>query len=329
MYLKNSSQLIKLLLVDNSIESSQKATGKNINDQQLPYGTIDIPKMPSENFFKEGNIFINKHHRYSKMPAHTHEFVEFNYMLSGSCVQYINNQKIFLSEGEILLLDKDTVQKIDALGEKDILINILLKEESITTEVVINMVKSNSLVNEFLLNASKSNNNHNKFIHFHCANNDEVQQYMNKMMIEYYNKEKYYMRKINLILSLLLIELTRELEKENREQSDMKNELVVTILRYIDTNYKDLTLDNLANNFGYNSNYLSNKLKKETGYSFKELINLVRFKEAKERIEDSNDSFEAISYQIGFESVPSLYKLFSKFSSLTPNEMREKSQQKN
>ncbi len=168
-------QLKTFLMENNEIECRQQIDGQNINDQQLPYETVAVPKMPKNQFFKEGNIFINKHHRYAEMPAHTHEFVEFNYMLSGSCVQYVNDKKIHLKEGELLLLDKEIVQRIDPLEEEDLLINILLKGESITTDIVINMVKSRGLVNEFLLNASQEKGKHDEFIHFHCGDNLEVQ----------------------------------------------------------------------------------------------------------------------------------------------------------
>lgn len=206
-------QLKTFLMENNEIECRQQIDGQNINDQQLPYETVAVPKMPKNQFFKEGNIFINKHHRYAEMPAHTHEFVEFNYMLSGSCVQYVNDKKIHLKEGELLLLDKEIVQRIDPLEEEDLLINILLKGESITTDIVINMVKSRGLVNEFLLNASQEKGKHDEFIHFHCGDNLEVQGLLHKMILEYYNKQDYYMRALNLRLSLLLIELTRDLEE--------------------------------------------------------------------------------------------------------------------
>lgn len=318
----NFQQLRAFLFEDNAIEVAQKLDGHNINDQNLPFDQVDVPKMPGEHFFREGNIFINKHHRYSEMPAHTHEFVEFNYMFSGNCTQYVDDKEIYLQEGELILLDRETIQRIDPLAKNDILINILLREESITTDVVANMVKSNGLVNEFLLNASRSGSNHNNFIHFHCGDNQDVQQLLHKMVLEYYNKENYYMRGINLILSLLLIELTRDLEKENRQQSQENQELI-NILQYIDSNYKTLTLDSLASQFGYNSNYLSNKLKKETGRSFQGLINSLRYKAALELMEETDKTFEEISYEIGFETVPSLYKLFAKFSDLTPKELRE------
>ena len=45
-------------------------------------------------FFEHDYIYISKHSRYAKMVNHNHSFVELNYMYSGSCIQYIDKQKI-------------------------------------------------------------------------------------------------------------------------------------------------------------------------------------------------------------------------------------------
>lgn len=316
------NELKRQLWAENAIEREQRIEGYNVNDQHLPYDEEAVPKMPGKSFFKEGNIFINKHHRYSEMPAHTHEFVEFNYMFSGSCVQYINDKRIELQEGEILLIDKEIVQRIDALGEDDILINILLRDDSITTEIVVNMVKSNGLVNEFLMNASNDYGSHDAFIHFHSGDHPAVQSIIHQMMLEYFSKKNYYMRAMNLWLSLLMIELTRVIEEDSLEQYSERDDEILNILRYIEANYASLTLSELSRHFGYNSNYISNKLKKETGRSFQELINSLRYQTALELMEETDKSFEEISYEIGFETVPSLYKLFAKYTDLTPKELR-------
>lgn len=318
----NLEELKKQLWAENEIEREQRVEGYNVNDQHLPYDEEAVPKMPGKSFFKEGNIFINKHHRYSKMPAHTHEFVEFNYMFSGSCVQYINDKRIELQEGEILLIDKEIIQRIDALGEDDILINILLKDDSITTEIVVNMVKSNGLVNEFLMNASNDYGSHDAFIHFHSGNNPAVQSIIHQMIMEYFSKKNYYMRAMNLWLSLLMIELTRVIEEDSLEQYSQRDEEILTILRYIEANYTQLTLTQLSKHFGYNSNYLSNKLKKETGRSFQELVNSLRYQTALELMEETDKSLEEIAYDLGFETVPSLYKLFAKYTDQTPKELK-------
>lgn len=307
---------------ENKIEREQRLEGHNVNDQHLPFEEIAIPKMPEANFFTDGNIFINKHHRYSEMPAHTHEFVEFNYMLSGHCVQYVNEQRIDLQAGEILLMDKDIVQRIEPLGQDDILINILLKGDSITTGIIVNMVKSNGLVNEFLLSASNDYSDHNAFIYFRSGQKKEVQEIVHKMILEYYQKENYYMRSINLLLSLLMIELTRVIEIDSLENSQEQDEEIVTILRYIEGHFTALTLSDLAQYFGYNSNYMSNKLKKETGYSFQKLVNNMRYQTALDLLRETDKSLEDIAHDVGFEAVPSLYKLFSKYTDQTPKTVK-------
>lgn len=318
----NYEELKALLWQENEIEKIQRTKGYNVNDQNLPFGEVKIPKMPSTNFFKYGNIFINKHHRYSEMPKHTHEFVEFNYMLSGSCTQYVNDQEIILREGEILLLDKDIVQRIDPLGQNDLLINILLKDESITTDIIINMVKSTGLVNEFLMNASKKSGAHDAFLHFHCGKNEEVQEIIHKLILEYFQKKRYFMRAANLLLSLLLIELTRVIEEESLDNYQKKDQEIIHILKHIDIHFRQLSLKDLANEFGYNSNYIGNKLKKETGNTFQDLINSAKYQMALELMKETDKSIEEIAYEVGFSSLPSLYKLFARFTDKTPKQMR-------
>lgn len=318
----NETELKEILWEENEIEKIQRTKGYNVNDQNLPFAEVEIPKMPGSNFFKEGNIFINKHHRYSEMPSHTHEFVEFNYMLSGSCVQYVNDKRVELNEGEIILLDKEIVQRIEPLTQKDLLINILLKDESITTDIVINMVKSTGLVNEFLMNASNKAGKHDAFIHFHCGKNQEVQEIIQRLILEYYQKRKYYMRAANLLLSLLLIELTRVIEEESLDNYQEKDEEIINILKFVDSHFRQLSLNDLAKKFGYNSNYMGNKIKKETGRTFQELINSLKYQTALELMQETDKSIEEIAYDVGFYSLPSLYKLFARFTDKTPKQMR-------
>ena len=315
-------ELKELLLQENEIEQIQRTKGYNVNDQNLPFGEVDVPKMPGSNFFKEGNIFINKHHRYSAMPKHTHEFVEFNYMLSGSCTQYVNDTKVELKEGEIILLDKDIVQRIDPLSEEDLLINILLKDESITTDIIINMVKSTGLVNEFLMNASNKSGKHDAFIHFHCGKNEEVQEILHKLISEYLQKKRYYMRAANLLLSLLLIELTRAIEEESLDNYQQEDEEIIHILKFIEINFRQLSLKELANEFGYNPNYMGNKLKKDAGRTFQDLINSAKYQTALELMKETDKSIEEIAYEVGFSSLPSLYKLIARLTDKTPKQVR-------
>ncbi|WP_054115731.1 AraC family transcriptional regulator [Enterococcus sp. RIT-PI-f] len=304
------------------IEKMQSVHGQNINDLELDFKSEAIPQIPEEIYFEDGNIFISKHHRYAPMPAHRHAFVELNYMLSGKSNHRINGEEIFLEQGEILMLDKNSIQEIDALSKNDILINILIKESSISTELIVNMIKSSSVVNEFLLTSHSEVKQKYPHLIFRTGNNKRVQDLIENMLIEFFEKKPYYMRSLNLNLSILLIEMTRLLEAENLNQQNICDNELLNLLSYIEKNYKEATLSIIAKEFGYNKDYLSYKLKKQTGSSFQELLNNIRFKKAYELIAETNLSFERIAEIIGYNSTAALYKLCAKYTQMRPSEIR-------
>ena len=55
------------------------------------------------------------------------------------------------------------------------------------------------------------------------------------------------------------------------------NELIIKILKYIDNNmYKKISIDDLANYFHYNKDYIMRLFKKEIGYTITNYINSKR-----------------------------------------------------
>lgn len=315
--------LDRLLRTLDDVEKIQIIDGKNINDQNLNYTSKEIPKMPKDTFFKEGDIFINKHHRYSYMPAHTHNFIEFNYMYSGSCTQYINDEKITLHEHEIILMDKDIVQRIDYVGENDIIVNILVKDDSLMDLLRQHISESSSIVTKFMYHASRMDKVHNNFIIFNIQENEIAQHLIETMIMKFYDSSRMRNKALSLMLILLLDELSHSIEKETSEFSDDDNS-VLPLLKYIDEHYSTISLTEMSEHFGYNTNYLGNKLKEETGSTFKELIDKKRLDIAKELLVATNYTTQEISDIIGFKSAPSLFRLFKKQIGMTPVEFKEK-----
>lgn len=67
---------------------------------------------------------INKHPRFSYTPAHTHHFIELNFLFNGQCTQRLNGDVFHLEKGQLLLLDSKVIQQIDYVGAEDILIDL-------------------------------------------------------------------------------------------------------------------------------------------------------------------------------------------------------------
>ncbi len=318
------SELDSVLRTPNEIEVIQKETHKNINDLNLPYEFEAIPKMPAHSFFEKGDIFVNKHHRFSAMPAHTHDFLEINYMYSGSCTQYINGQKIRLETGQLILLDKDIVQEIDYIGEDDILINILVKEESLSTGIITSSIRSQSIVSNFLLNASHKDTSHDHFLVFDATRHEKIHALLKNLIVEGLSEERYRNQSMKLYLSLIFIELTKILQQETLASINVDNMEIIDILSHIEKFYKDLTLSKLAKTFDYNANYLGNKIKHEVGKTFIELVTEKRLNVAHELITETGLPITSISEEIGYENPSYFYKRFKERYQISPLQLRKK-----
>lgn len=116
--------------------------------------------------FSTNSVSGGKHSRFSLYPAHIHPWIELNYMYSGSCVQKVNGNEIELKEGQLLLLNQDTIHELPVLGENDILLNIYLGKNHLTNGFL-NRFSQNNLVSRFLVNSINNNLSHDNYLFFH------------------------------------------------------------------------------------------------------------------------------------------------------------------
>ena len=113
------AELDTFLRNEESIETLQREQGMNINDLNLAYHLQTPPKIHRGDLFQQGNIHISKHRRYAEVPEHTHDFVEINYMYSGTCLQIINGERIEMEESDVVIIDKEATLESDGSKHKE------------------------------------------------------------------------------------------------------------------------------------------------------------------------------------------------------------------
>ncbi|MFD1486054.1 AraC family transcriptional regulator [Lacticaseibacillus baoqingensis] len=310
----------------NDVEQQQLESGNNFNYMDLDFIDNPIPQMPAWNFFKDGEIAVTKNNRFSYVPAHTHSFIELNYVYAGSCTQYINDEKIVLHSGELLLMDKEIVQRIDYTGRDDVLVNILIKSDPKVSDLLQLIPDSINIVSQLIDNVANDHTLHNNFILFDLNQNviaknliaSLIQKGLTTPLPPQRNQS------LALILSALIIELRTTVEKSVINFTDTARASLVPIIRYINENYLTATLGNTAKQFDYNRNYLSNKLKTATGKSFQELIDRRRLSVAENLMIKTDLTNEEICDLVGYRNSASLYRLFQKYLNSTPAAYRRK-----
>ena len=99
-------------LIFSSMHGENPVSGQNFD---IPVGLQDIS--------------IKRNSRFNPVPEHVHSHIEINYVYSGTCPQYIDGKPVLLKKDQVLLIDTDCPHSIDALGENDIMISMLIRKE--------------------------------------------------------------------------------------------------------------------------------------------------------------------------------------------------------
>lgn len=100
------------------------------------------------------------------------------------------------------------------------------------------------------------------------------------------------------------------------------DERMLEILNYIQANYIDVTLDDLAEKFYLSKPYISKYIKEKSGMTFGELVKKIRMKKAKALLKSSNMTVENIALTVGYQNVEHFNRLFKKAYQMTPMQFR-------
>lgn len=101
-----------------------------------------------------------------------------------------------------------------------------------------------------------------------------------------------------------------------------KDERMIEIMTYIQSNYKDITLDDLAEHFFLSKPYISKYIKEKSGMTFGDLVKKIRLKKARALLKSSSMTVENIALTVGYQNVEHFNRLFKKAYDMTPMQFR-------
>lgn len=118
-----------------------------------------------------------------------------------------------------------------------------------------------------------------------------------------------------------LIVAVNKLE-ELASKDGVKDARMIEIMNYIQANYIDITLDDLAEKFYLSKPYLSKYIKEKSGMTFGDLVKKIRLKKARALLKSSNMTVENIALTVGYQNVEHFNRLFKKAYNMTPMQFR-------
>ena len=311
--------IIDYLTRETDIETRQKETGKHIPDYDNQ--NADLPRLTNDLFLANRSIYISTHNRYAPSPQHPHQFLELNYVLQGQCQQIINDTPYTFYEGDILLMDAGSAHAIEALGEDDLLINIVFKDTQISLKNLEELQGQNSILYQFLLKSHTHIQSAENFIVLQSDKTNKSKNLIELMLNEYCDPKPFSNQILEHYLSILLFELARSLPTLGDTVRDA-NDPYVQVLELIDQEYSTLTLAKAAKELNFNKNYLSNLIKEKGNVTFTELLNQKKIMIAQLLLKSTNFSIEKICQTVGYSNKTYFYKQFQNQFGKLPSQVR-------
>ncbi|MBQ7974146.1 MAG: helix-turn-helix domain-containing protein [Clostridia bacterium] len=277
----------------------------------------------SEKLLEKGKLIeLRRHTRFAHFPKHKHNYIEMIYMCSGSTVHIVNNDRIVLSEGEILILSQNSVQEILPCGENDIAINFIILPQFFTSDAFFE--GSNSVVGDFLINCMTDSNQFSEYLHYKVSDLTPVQNLMENLIWNKFNPSPFSRHITENTMSLLILHLMNYTNKIGSTREAYEKELLLKALRYIETSYAEASLTKLCSELNQSISAMSRLIKQYTGSTYNELLRTKRLSQAAYLLVHTSYDISAISETVGYGNRTFFYKAFAEKFGMTPKEYRSK-----
>lgn len=317
-------EIIRKLYELNPVEKIQRKTGRFIED--MPAGALSIQeghgRTLNNYFFRNREIYLSRHNRFAPYPLHRHTFLEINYMLRGSADQTVDGNHVHLDQGDLILLDVGTSHSISALGENDLLVNILFRNTNISLDLLKELKGQGSVLFNFLLKEENERKGARDFVVFRTDNNFRLREILDDIIDEYFTSQQFSDLMLKSYLNILLAQLIRNYNVQIPEDGGT-NRLVVNMLSDITNEYATVSLKELSERYCYNRNYLSNIFRREVGRTFSEVLNMQRITEAHRLLVTTGLPVSDIMEEVGIGNKSFFYKKYEEMYKITPGKFRK------
>ncbi len=173
----------------------------------------------------------------------------------------------------------------------------------------------------------------NEALHLSPREEKQIESIVENIEIEYHNNQDEFSKDIIISqLSTLLKYANRFYERQFLTRKELSNDLLEQFNQELDTYFESgqlqekgiPSIEQLAEKMLVSQRYLSDTLKKETGKTTTEHLQLYLIEEAKNTLLKPNKSISEVAYELGFEYPQYFSRLFKKKEGLSPSEYREK-----
>lgn len=286
----------------------------------------DIHVYSEDLFIKTGcDIAVVRRPRYRPHNKfHKHDYIEFTYVFEGSC-KFVgpNKEEIMLHSGDLLLLATNTEHQLHIDNDDSIVFHISVRKSTFDRAFMM-LLDGEDILAQFFRRIIYGPSPISYVLYE--VNGDER---IRMLQLEMYNEMQLDHKTSSIMLNVyfqwLCIYLMRNYEcKVWIEDNKSQNVDMMKILKFLQDNYRHISLEEMARRFNYSKTYLCKIIKKYTGKTYGDLITGIRMQKACELLKRSKLSGGEIASAVGYSDASSFYRVFKNTYNMTPANYQQK-----
>ena len=315
----NQALLDQLRII--SPEEQELLKGRKEIDSSL-YMHDSSREIDSQLLLEEGKLIsVRPHTRFVHFPKHTHNYVEMVYMCHGSTRHRINGQEIVLKAGELLILGQQATQEILPAQIDDIAVNFIILPTFFDTTLQMIDDREN-ILRDFLIDCLKGKSGCTSYLHFEVSEILPIQNLVENLTWTLMNRQ-INKRSINqYTMGLLFLHLLNHTDRLRTDPHCDNQQTMLQILRYIEEHYRDGQLNSIANALHYDPNWLSREIKRKSGKTFTELMQVKRLNQALFLLKTTRMKISEISESVGYDNLSYFHRIFHRYFGTSPKKYR-------
>lgn len=316
----NEALLSKLSIITD--EEKEILQGKKGIDRTLYYSDEKKNEIDSSLVLQNGKLIdIRPHTRFIHFPRHSHNYIEFVYMVKGSTRHIIDNEEIRLNEGDLLFLNQHAYQEIFPAKKDDIAVNFMILPQFF--DEAFRMISAeNSSLRDFIVSCLTSKNTGSNYLYFHASGIIPVQNLLENLIWNLLEDEPNKRSMNQITMGLLFLSIINHSEEIRVSGQSYDSQITMDVLRYIDTRYFDASLTSFAKERNIDIYTLSRIIRKQTGRTFKKLLEEKRMSQASFLLKNTRLTIEEIAFNVGYENQTCFYRLFERTFDMKPRQYR-------
>ncbi len=270
----------------------------------------------------EGKLIqVRPHTRFVHFPIHSHNYIEVIYMCAGSTRHVIDGEDVVLKEGELLFLNQRAKQEIYPASKEDIAVNFIILPEFF--DYSLKMIgEERNLLRDFVIGCLTGKNEETCYMHFQVSDVLPIQNLLENLIWSIWNKQPN-RRSINqATMGLLFLQLMNHMDKMNTNSENQSSKLMIEVLGYVEENYRDGELKELAKYLNHDVYWLSKEIKKLSGRNYTELVQEKRLNQAAYLLKNTSLSVMDIGLSVGYDNLSYFHRIFQKQYGTTPRKYR-------